>query len=125
MMKTNLKTFNKNIKKHRNFLKKNGYLVITNILNKKDLENMEKLILKTAKIYINFNKRKISGLDDPYFNKELIKYDFPIPVSPQTYTPPSLCNSSMLLSNNFKYVFISLIWSSLFKILSILILYII
>jgi len=72
-MKTNLKTFNKNIKKHRNFLKKNGYLVITNILNKKDLENMEKLILKTAKIYINFNKRKISGLDDPYFNKELIK----------------------------------------------------
>ena len=73
MMKTNLKTFNKNIKKHRNFLKKNGYLVITNILNKKDLENMEKLILKTAKIYINFNKRKISGLDDPYFNKELIK----------------------------------------------------
>ena len=73
MMKANLKTFNKNIKKHRNFLKKNGYLVVTNILNKKDLENIEKLILNTAKIYINFNKKKISGLDDPYFNKELIK----------------------------------------------------
>jgi ectoine hydroxylase-related dioxygenase (phytanoyl-CoA dioxygenase family) len=73
MMKTNYKTLNKNIKKHRHFLKKNGYLVVTNILNKKNLENMEKLILNTAKIYINFNKKKISGLDDPYFNKELIK----------------------------------------------------
>ena len=58
MMKINLKTFNKNIKRHRNFLKKNGYLVVTNILNKKDFENMEKLILNTAKIYLDFNKKK-------------------------------------------------------------------
>ena len=72
-MKANLKTFNKNIKKHRNFLKKNGYLVVKNVLNKKDFESMESLILNTAKIYINFKKKKISRLDDPDFNKELIK----------------------------------------------------
>ena len=72
-MKVNLKTFNKNIKKHRNFLKQNGYLVVTNVLDKKDFDSIKKLILNTAKIYINFNKKKISSLDDPYFNKELIK----------------------------------------------------
>lgn len=72
-MKIDLKTFNKNIKKYRNFLNKNGYLIITNVLNKKDFENIKKLILNTAKIHINFKKKKISGLDDPHFNKELIK----------------------------------------------------
>ena len=72
-MKVNFKIFNKNVKKHRNFLKKNGYLLVTNVLNKKDLENMVKLILNTAKIYINFKKKKITSLDDPYLNKELIK----------------------------------------------------
>ncbi len=72
-MKIDLKTFNKNIKKYRNFLNKNGYLIITNVLNKKDFENIKKLILNTAKIHINFKKKIISGLDDPHFNKELIK----------------------------------------------------
>lgn len=72
-MKTNLKTFNQNIKKYRNFLKKNGYLVVTNVLNKNDFDSMKKLILNTAKIYINFNKKEITSLDDPLFNKELIK----------------------------------------------------
>jgi ectoine hydroxylase-related dioxygenase (phytanoyl-CoA dioxygenase family) len=72
-MKINLKTFNQNIKKYRNFLKKNGYLVVTNVLNKNDFDSMKKLILNTAKIYINFNKKEITSLDDPLFNKELIK----------------------------------------------------
>ena len=37
-MKVSLKSFNKNIKKHRNFLKKNGYLIVTNVLDKKDFD---------------------------------------------------------------------------------------
>ena len=57
-MKVSLKSFNKNIKKHRNFLKKNGYLIVTNVLDKKDFDSIKKLILNTAKIYINFNKKK-------------------------------------------------------------------
>lgn len=69
----NLKKFNENTKKCRNFLKKNGYLIVTNVLNKKDFENIERLILNTAKIYTNFKKKKISGLDDPHLNRELIK----------------------------------------------------
>lgn len=69
----NIKKFNVNTKKCRNFLKKNGYLIVTNVLNKKDFENIERLILNSAKIYTNFKKKKISGLDDPHLNRELIK----------------------------------------------------
>ena len=67
-----LKKFNREPKKYRNFLKKKGYLVIKNVLNKRDFTNIEKLIIYNANKYIK-KRIKFKGLDDPIFNSELIK----------------------------------------------------
>ena len=71
-MKITLKKFNEEPAKYRNFLKKRGYLVIKNVLDKKDFTNIEKLIFYNAQRYINKNF-KFNGLDDLKFNNELIK----------------------------------------------------
>ena len=70
---TELKSFNRASIKYRAIHKKKGYLVVRKVLNKKDFLNIERLIFSVASEYINFKKKKIKGLDDLNFNKELVK----------------------------------------------------
>ncbi|MDA7770146.1 phytanoyl-CoA dioxygenase family protein [Candidatus Pelagibacter sp.] len=69
---TILKSFNNNSHKYRNSFQKKGYLVVRNVLNKRDFLNIERLIYSAASKYINFKKKKINGLNDLKFNEELI-----------------------------------------------------
>ena len=70
---TILKSFNNNSHKYRNSFQKKGYLIVRNVLNKRDFLNIERLIYSAANKYINFKKKKINGLNDLKFNEELIK----------------------------------------------------
>lgn len=72
-MKISINSFNNNPKKYRKFFKRNGYLVIAEILKKKDFVNIEKLILATASKYTKIKKKKINSLNDKNFNNELIE----------------------------------------------------
>ena len=72
-MKISINSFNNNPKKYRQFFKRNGYLVIAEILKKKDFVNIEKLILATASKYTKIKKKKINSLNEKNFNNKLIE----------------------------------------------------
>ena len=55
-----------------NFLKKNGYIVVKNILERSDFKNLENSVTTNAIKYIK-KKIKINSLDNLIFNNELIK----------------------------------------------------